>query len=517
MKKKYLLVSALALLTSLPDATAQSKKVLLTTEGATGTEITLVVNASSQTITIDWGDGEKKSYNATGGDLLEITGMKQGDVITIEGGSTWYLLDCSAQGITSIDLSEAKSLRSLYARDNSLTTLDLSGMNALTDLSVAGNKIESITYTNATYPEHDLTAIECIDLSGNRLSGAFVVREQGADATHHLQHVNLSGNLFDKAFLTTNTALSTFKCDENRFAKLDLSKCTGISTLLLHDNTLTSLQLPAGAPHMQQMLADGNSLSGSIDLSQSTKLKDISVAGNNLSEVKMPDTKLLTLNFADNSLTLASLPRYAPQYVTFRPQSAIDISQYPNMKQKDGMSYMELVVWADRNVAPLSLAELTKIGTSGGGKGQIDGIISFFTVDESGNAIELKKGTSSTAPSDYSATSNKFSFFTPMEKVYARINGYRVYKDHDVYVETTAFAVKESQVTAIENIGSDEAPFTIIATKGHITMSNNGTPRSVAVYTADGKMAWSGMVDTGTRTIILPRGIYIVDGKKIVL
>lgn len=519
MKKKTFLTCTLVvggLLAFLPaSGQAQERVVKLATSKAVGSDITLLVNSTNKGVTVDWGNGMVQTYAGGEDVLLEITGQKAGDTITITGGRSWVMLACPGMGLTAVDLSAATGMQSLYLQNNELAAIDLRGMTSLTDLNLANNKLASITYTDAGFPEKDLVAMEHLNLGGNELTGQFILRENNVSVPKHLQSVNISNNKFTSAVFTSNTALDMLKCDGNDLTKLDLNYNRSLSAFMGNGNKLATISYQPTATGMQQFIADDNKLKSALDFSNCSKMKDISIANNQISELTMPEVKMSSLNYSGNALTFASLPVKAPTYVSFVPQEPVDISGIENMKTSaDGVSYVDAVVWEDRKTNPIDLNYLTFVGVSEGDKGVTEGVISVYSIAADGTETELAKGSVASAPKDYYALQNQFAFFTPQEKVYARIDAQRAYRAFDVYVKTSAFAVGEDMATGIEDGMTVDKTLAIIPVRGGLQIQNGSSARALTIYGADGKTVWSGTVGSGTTTVNLPSGIYVVNREK---
>ena len=87
----------------------------------------------------------------------------------------------------------------------------------------------------------------------------------------------------------------------------------------------------------------------------------------------------------------------------------------------------------------------------------------------------------------------------------------------DLVLTTNAFAVGEENATGIDKVVNEAGnELQIIPGRGELTLRANGQTRA-AVFTIDGKQVWNGSVQNGEKTIRLNRGIYVVNGKKVVL
>lgn len=516
MNKKSYLTSALlvgGLLIGGLTAQAQNRTVKLTTSKAAGSEITLLVNRTYSGVTVDWGDGEAQTYNTGDDAIREITGTVKGSTITITGTSTWKMLSCAGCGITDIDLSGAQELQSLYCQDNELTAIDLRGMSQLTDLNCANNQLTSITYTNTTYPERDLAAMENINLSNNQLSGTFVVR------TSTMHSIDISNNNFTTLYTSSNPNLDVLKCSNNQLkGRLQLNSNTALTTLMCNDNAFTEISLPSNASNLRQVLCDNNQIASTLNLQACSELSDVSCTNNLLTTLYLPtNKKTSSLNLSNNKLTFGALPRrnQRPAYLAFMPQEPVDISGLENMLSKDGVPYVELATWSTRRENQIDMSNYRTIAASSSSAGTAECDITWYRENADGTIEELLAGRQSSAPNDYFAQGVKYTFFTAQPKAFGRIKGTSVYKNDDFYIETTRFAIGEGSVTGIGTITGQADGLQLEAARGTLTMSS-AAPVAISIYAADGKQVWSGSV-SATVTLNLPSGIYIVNGSKVAL
>jgi hypothetical protein len=69
-------------------------------------------------------------------------------------------------------------------------------------------------------------------------------------------------------------------------------------------------------------------------------------------------------------------------------------------------------------------------------------------------------------------------------------------------------------LVGVDNVKTEELSITI--SQGGLVLQS-GTPTHVNVYSTDGKLVWKGEVDVNPLTVSLPKGIYLVNGKKVLL
>lgn len=489
MKRKkslsfVLLLSGSVLFSS---AFAQSNVVKLVTSKKEGEKLTLMVNKTYNGVTVDWGNGEAVAYKTGEEPFRVIEGTLKGQAITISGDAAWTTLSCANNQITSIDLTQAQQLRSLYCQDNELTTLDLRNMELLTDLDCANNQLTEIVFTDPTYPEKDTPLMENYNISNNQLKGYDETKQIFAMRSAPLQHVNISGNQFKVAYFIANTQLVSANMANNQLSSISLSNNQELVSLICHGNELTKITMPKNkGENVTQIIADDNLLT-TLDISAAEGLTDISVANNRLTAILMPDADHIeTINVSGNNLGLGVLPssnKYV-RSVIFEPQGRLDISKANGIVMKENIPTVPVVTYAERNENPLDLSEYRKLA----GSDRPDGEIKWYAIDEQGDAQELVLGKTASAPNDYSHSAGKFAFFTAHKKAYAEITSAK----YGVKVQTIPIVIGDD-VTAIESVvtSPDNAQFGIYDLQGRVVKKSTNN--------------FNG----------LQRGIYVVNGKKV--
>ena len=292
----------------------------------------------------------------------------------VDGSSTSYVLtaqtvkiignctelDCSENGITSIDLSKNSRLERLYCSSNKLTTLDLSKNSGLTTLDCDKNQLTSLDLSNnsgLTYLDcfsnqlmaldllnnSGLTTFDCssnqltsLDLSNNsRLTYLSCYENQltSLDLSNNsgLTKLYCSSNKLTTLDLSKNSGLTTLDCEKNQLTSLDLSNNSGLTYLDCFSNQLTSLDLSnnSGLTYLDcssnQLtsldLSNNSGLTGfscssnqltSLDLSNNSGLTWLSCSSNQLTSLDLSNNSVLTkLYCSSNQLTQIQLPKYA--------------------------------------------------------------------------------------------------------------------------------------------------------------------------------------------------------------
>lgn len=502
MKKKKMLAAALLAVCALasPPLSAQEQTVTLTTAKAEGSQVTLMLNKTGG-LSVDWGDGAFVPVEKGGSDVIEVTGTVRGPRIVVKGGASLTLLGCAGNELTAIDASGAPGLRSLYCQHNRLASLDISGLKGLTDLNCADNELEELPLGEAGYPE-----MEVVDVSGNRLSGTFAIRQE------RMQYLDVSDNAYTRVYVNSDPNLNVLICSNNELSSaLALNtNVSNLSAVVCNGNRLPGLTVSAsnGLPSLRTLVCDDNQLR-TLNLSQSEGLSYLSCQRNALTSVSLhakarPDA----MHCGGNSLTFSSFPAAMPAAFTASPQSDIDISG--QLKVVDGHDYMPLCPsYAERNNYSLDM-DAYRRDASGLAVVQF----SCFRLAGDGTEVQLERGTSSAAPKDYSNTSGKLAFFQPMNSVYVQLAHPRY---PDFTLRTTRFAVCDpaGDLTGI-GAAAPDGGLSVAASGGTLTLSGT-TARTVRVHTVDGRPVWSGRVDGGAVSLSLPKGVYVVNGRKVVL
>ncbi len=250
------------------------------------------------------------------------------------------ILDCSNNRLKSIDVSENKNLKRLYADNNELLSLNMGNVNSLEELFCSHNKIGSIDLTHCQN-------IKRISLHHNALN---VINIQNArqllslDITkNRIQEIDLGNNSFLKWFscvdnrietlgLEHNTAIEELYCGDNKIKRLDLQhlsklkilncKLNAIDALDLHNNKNLE-ELYCFDNHIQTLILEGlskleivsigsNDLK-SLDLSGLPKLETVSASFNNLERCEIKDLPLLDRMLVDHnkltSITIENCPQ----------------------------------------------------------------------------------------------------------------------------------------------------------------------------------------------------------------
>lgn len=451
-----------------PNMGAQTQTVKLTTQKTAGEELTLVVNAAAR-VAIDWGDGQ--SVTAT---TDTTRGTLRGQTLTITGPAEWSTLGCEGQGITSVDLA-APYLNALYLAHNELAEADVSACTALTDLDLSDNQLTTLSLNKNTN-------LLSLNLSHNKLS-ALNIYYQAA-----LQELNIAHNNFSSfTFYRNNTALESVNCVGNQIAKLSLIYLSGLHSLFCWSNDMQTLTLGSRDSLVEAVWCDSNRIA-KLDLSPCRYLKQLSATQNELTDITYPDAAnkddYTLLSLQNNRLTyLQLLPRqnienYAVNY-TYAPQAPVAVAAH--LPVDSTLSLANYRYNVNGKYIGITLKAYTTTDN--------EALLSGTDYTTSSGTIRFKH---SVSDSVYVVMQN--SFFPALS------------------LATTNFHIDSPVGISTVQGGSSLT----VSAQNHTLVLTSGKPQAASVYSADGALVWHGRVD-GSRTLMLPRGIYVVNGKKVSL
>ena len=410
MKKFFTLLLAVI---STMTAFAQTEPAIELQAEVDGNTRTLTIGLGVEgTVQIDWGNGEKVTSEVIpafdGWNQVNVSGTVSGEGKVKIYGDNIVCFECSSRvdggaQVLSLDVTKATALKDLTANANKLTSIDLTKNTELEKLTISNNQLTSIDISKCT----------------------------------KLTTLDITNNLLTAIDITKNQALQTLRIGQNKFAgELDLSTNPTIKSVYAQINELTAVKIGNNTASKPTFSFNENKLT-SFD---ATGIEDAANAilylnGNQLTEIKLPSTKMKTLNILKNNFTLATLP--APTVAktfNYAPQNDYVIAE----SYKVG------------DVLDLSSQTSATLNTQ-------------FTVYKS-DKTALTEGT------DYTVADGKITFLTAQEAVYVTMSS-------ALYSKFTGTSIYKTTVTKVE--GS--------------TGINAVTAQGVKVSTADNEISISGL------------------------
>lgn len=454
MKKFFTLLLAVI---STMTAFAQTEPAIELQAEADGNTRTFTIGLATEgTVQIDWGNGEKLTSEVIpaydGWNQVDVSGTVSGDgKVKIYGDNIVYF-ECSSRvdgaQVLSLDVTKATALKDLSAYTNKLTTIDLTKNTELEKLTINNNQLTSIDISKCT----------------------------------KLATMDISNNLLTTIDITKNQALQTLKISQNKFAgELDLSTNPTIKLVYALGMELNSVKIGNNTASKPLFSLNNNKLT-SIDASgiQDAGNATLNLMGNQLTEIKLPSTKMKILNISKNNFTLATLPdaTTAAKNFTYAPQNDYVIAE----SYKVG------------DVLDLSSQTSATLNTQ-------------FAVYKSDK-------TALTVGTDYTVADGKITFLTAQEAVYVTMSS-------ALYSKFTGTSIYKTTVTKVEGstgINAVTAQGVKVSTAGNeISISGLSQGDAVTVANLGGAVVASFHANSANAHVQAAKGLYIVsiNGKAI--
>lgn len=279
MRKVYYFLGLL--LVSLAGYGQGTSEVKITTSKVYGDSFDMWPKSISKedAIIVDWGDGERKSYNIdpnASGYFSKVSGKIVGDTIRIFTKLT--ALDCSDGQVTSLTCIHQPLLTNLNARGNELTVDNL-------DLS------EALNLVNVDVSVNQLTRLDMRPFEKMRFFSAS-------------ENENLATVLFpDGSSSLEQIAISN--CDISHFYPIELPNLT---SLLLDNNALADLEIDSHYPSLSALNISNNEYIMEINVAECSQLTELNCSNNMISELNTSHCpELISLYCSDNRLTELNL------------------------------------------------------------------------------------------------------------------------------------------------------------------------------------------------------------------
>ncbi|MDR3261858.1 MAG: hypothetical protein LBT78_08495 [Tannerella sp.] len=232
------------------------------------------------------GDPIEDTDNFAGVTSLSVSYSDITSLAGIEYFTALENLDCSDNSLTSLDVSGLTALQGLSCYNYSLTALDVSGLNSLVYLSCSDNSLIALNVSG-------LTALQWLYCYNNSLTSLDV------SGLNSLQELYCSDNSLTALNVSGLTALKGLYCYNNSLTSLDVSGLTALQTLYCYNNSLTALNV-SGLTLLQELDCDNNSLTA-LDVSGLTALTDLYCDNNSLTALDVSGLTALTNLYCENN------------------------------------------------------------------------------------------------------------------------------------------------------------------------------------------------------------------------
>lgn len=387
------------------------------------------------------------------GPLREI--QLKSSAFSIETSGRINYVVCPDNPLTSIDLTNAPYVRGLYAQNCRLTDLKPGVATSLNVLHISGNPGLGEKLASLSLPALSfLAAAEC-ELS----------RLPGADVLPALEGLWAWGNK-----LTSAPVVGRTNCEQ----------------VLLQDNRLSTL---AVSPALRTLCVSGNQLRR-LDLKACNRLETLDAAHN-------------VMRILYTSPASASTLRYL--YVN---DNALDYADMPTLSDADGNCYLT-------DMALDTQAEL-KIASTLKPDAEVS-LAAFVAANQWGKPLEAEV---TWADKDGNVLVSGKDYVDKGGYVYTFLKGFDGVKATATCADYPGMTLVtgEMQVnapTAIAGVNDDNAAPGIAVDGCRLSVSAD-CPTQVTVSDAAGRVLRSG-VFRGTWTAHLPAGVYMVNGRKVIV
>ncbi|NUY80844.1 T9SS type A sorting domain-containing protein [Flavobacterium sp. MAH-1] len=248
-------------------------------------------------------DGNIQFSEAAVVTTLTVDNLNIQDLTGVKSFTSLINLYAMDNMLTSLDLSGMTTLQLAYLGGNELTSINLFGVSNLEDLVLDQNHLTSLSLQNM--PNLDRFSIMYNQVSNLVLSNIPQVRE-----------INVYGNQLTSLDVSTFTNLEILSCAANDLATLNVIGATSLKTLDFSSNNVANVNV-AGMSSLQTLYFNDNPVQ-SHDWTGLSSLKYLQFGNTGISTVDLPPSStLLTLDCRGNAI------------------ANLDVSVYPSVTNLD--------------------------------------------------------------------------------------------------------------------------------------------------------------------------------------
>lgn len=196
-------------------------------------------------------DGEISYSEAKSVKYIKVWKMGISDMRELKYFPNLVSLDCAANKLSTLDVSNNRLLEYLNCEQNEFTSLDVSNNTALKWLSCEDNRLTTLDVSNNI----NLGRLECFrtDITSLDVSNNTVLKHLDCgdvnittlDVTQNtlLEHLQFGSNQVTAIDVSRNTELVGLYCGNNQLTSIDVSQNTKLVRIELGGNKLTSLDV----------------------------------------------------------------------------------------------------------------------------------------------------------------------------------------------------------------------------------------------------------------------------------
>ncbi|MBN8642639.1 MAG: T9SS type A sorting domain-containing protein [Flavobacteriales bacterium] len=323
MRKIYFLLIVFCLfnkvnaqIVSIPDANFKAKLIEANTTNY------IAKNLSGNYFKIDSNnDGEIQLNEAQQVSYLNVSGFS---IVSLEGilsFSGLVTLECIYNSLTTLDVSGLQNLEELFCEYNDLTSINLNGLQSLTILKCGYNQLQTIDLTS-------LINLYQLHIFYNQLQTLTI---------NGLQNLNLifcQNNLLQSINIINTPNINSLVCANNQLTSLNFIGTTNMKAIQCSNNLLTTLNV-SSLSNLEYLAFELNQISN-INVEGLINLEGIQFSNNPLTSIDLSQN--VNLNFIRSNNTLLSsldvntLPNLATLYCSSNNNlESLDLSSSINL------------------------------------------------------------------------------------------------------------------------------------------------------------------------------------------
>ena len=227
--------------------------------------------------------------------------------LNISGCTKLLMLMLHDNNLTELDLSGCPELKTLYCSNNQLTHFDFTQVPKMNHLVIAGNLYEKLDVSM-------LTRLNYFNFGGENMTEAPIMSANNQSITG----LSCDGGKFESIDLSILPNLETLNISYGAIQGLDLSANTKLQELSLYSTQIESLNAPNLSELTTIFISNNSKLTSSLDFSNCSQVKDITVTGNGVTSLSTANcANLEQLNCYDNNLSSLDIS-YCPKLKSLR-------------------------------------------------------------------------------------------------------------------------------------------------------------------------------------------------------
>jgi hypothetical protein len=259
-------------------------------------------NSTGTTMVIDTNnDGEiqvSEAINVYELDLWSSPLNNANDIVDISGIHYFQnlkKLNCIGNSLTSLNLMGMNNLEYVMSGNNDISSINLTGLVSLKDINISNNLLTSINIDNLT----SLTTLYVFE--------------------NHLSSLTFSNN----------PELETIWCSDNSIPTLDVASLSNLKYLYCQDNALTSINFGTTSA-IRELICVNNNLTN-LSITSFQQMTYLDFGSNQITTITFPITNTISsLNISDNpinTINLSALPLLYELYASGTLLTTLDCSQ----------------------------------------------------------------------------------------------------------------------------------------------------------------------------------------------